>query len=241
MLRSIQTVKGKIPIALGAGVARAVVGLTTRAVFSVLLVACSGARRSDVTAVADGGRGLDEKQADGGFGIADRSLPGDETLPADAFVAQDGASADGTVGDGAMGESGSLDAPPVSDAAGGSGPEGATGEASVATGPSFAVVYQTVFQPSCITGCHSATTPMGNLDLSTRDGAYASLVGVLASGSACAFTSEKRVAVGNPATSLLYTKMVDLEDCGGPMPPLLPLDPGSVELVRAWIANGAAK
>jgi hypothetical protein len=240
MLRSIQTVKGKIPIALGAGVARAVAALATPAVFSVLLVACSGARRSDVTAVADGGGGLDAKRADGGVGIADTSLPGDETLPGDAFVAQDGASADGT-GGGAMGESGSLDAPPVGDAAGSSGPEGATGEASVdAAGPSFAVVYQTVFQPSCITGCHSATTPMGNLDLSTRDGAYASLVGVLASGSACAFTAEKRVAVGNPATSLLYTKMVDLEDCGGPMPSL-PLDPGSVELVRAWIANGAAK
>jgi len=239
MLRSIQTVKGKIPIALGAGVARAVAALTPAAL-SVILVACSGARRSEVTAVADGGRGLDGQRADGGVGIADASPPGDETPPANAFVAQDGASADGTVGDGAIGESGSPDAP-VGDAAGSSGPEGATGEAGVgAAGPSFAVVYQTVFRPGCITGCHTATTPMGNLDLSTRDGAYASLVGVLASGSACAFTGEKRVTVGNPAMSLLYTKMVDLEDCGGPMPPL-PLDPGSVELVRAWIANGAAQ
>ena len=241
MLPSTQKVKGKTAIALGAGVAKAVAALTTPAVFPVLLVACSGAPRSDVTAVVDGGPALEGNRADGDVGIADTTLPGDETLPADAFVAKDGASADDTVGGRPIGESGSLDAPPAGDGAGSPGPEGATGEASIdAAGPSFAVVYQTVFQPSCITGCHTATTPMGNLDLSTRAGAYASLVGVLASGPACAFTAEKRVAVGNPAMSLLYTKMVDLEDCGGPMPPL-PLDPGSVELVRAWIANGAAK
>jgi hypothetical protein len=234
-------------MALGVGIARVVAAMGRLVAFSVLLVACSGAPRSDVTAVVDGGGGL---RADGSPGVADASVADDnkkdDAPPADAFVAPEAGdtSADSAFSESApTGESGSADAIPFGDAAGGGdGPEGVTadGESDEARGPSFGIVYQTVFQPSCITGCHTAATPMGNLDLSTQDGAYASLVGVLASGPACASIGEKRVVAGNPAMSLLYTKMVDLEDCGGPMP-ASPLDPGSVNLVREWIANGAAR
>ena len=231
-------------MALGAGVARVVL---RRVAFSVLFAACSGAPRSDVSAVVDGGGGL---RADGGPGVADASVADDDKKddapPADAFVAPEGGdtSADSAFPDsGSTSESGSADTSPVGDGAGqidqteGGTDDGATREGG---GPTFGVVYQTVFQPSCITGCHTAATPMGNLDLSTQDGAYASLVGVLASGPACASIGEKRVVAGSPAMSLLYTKMVDLEDCGGPMP-ASPLDPGSVNLVREWIASGAAR
>lgn len=227
-------------MALGVGIARVVVRWVA---FAVLLVACSGAPRSDVTMVVDGGGALG---AEGGVGIADTSIAEDhekdDASAADALAAPGGGDtgADGALLDG--GPSGSDDASSVSDAAGQTdGPEAGTPDVSSreAGGPGFGVVYRTVFQPSCIAGCHSAATPMGNLDLSTQDGAYTSLVGVLASGPACAFTGERRVVPGNPAMSLLYTKMVDLEDCGGPMPPLA-LDPGSVNLVREWIANGAA-
>lgn len=76
-----------------------------------------------------------------------------------------------------------------------------------------------------ISGCHSGSTPEGNLNLEPSL-AYNQLK---KSGSGYIDTSD-------PKGSVLYSSMVSVSD---PMPPLGNLDPCSIELILKWMQQGA--
>jgi polyvinyl alcohol dehydrogenase (cytochrome) len=107
-------------------------------------------------------------------------------------------------------------------------------------GTTFSAIYDDILLASGCTSsaCHGAGA-RGGLDMSTRDGAYAELVGKVAEGGACAPTGLLRVAPGAPQQSLLQLKIDRVQPCGGPMPPSAPLTDDSVERIRTWIAAGA--
>ncbi|MDO9171816.1 MAG: hypothetical protein Q7W29_08290 [bacterium] len=83
------------------------------------------------------------------------------------------------------------------------------------------------------TGCHAAGGVAG-LDLSA-DHSRAGLVGVPSTGYAAV-----RVAPGDPTASVLYGKLADTGQYGGPMPDGGPaFTAAELELVRRWIVDGA--
>lgn len=85
------------------------------------------------------------------------------------------------------------------------------------------------------TGCHSATLPQEGLVLTTADG-YAQLVDVPSQQQ----PAQDRVEPGQPASSYLYRKITGAPGITGqPMPPVLALTPGEIDLLRIWIADGA--
>lgn len=106
----------------------------------------------------------------------------------------------------------------------------------------FSAIWSQVFTGN---GCKSVFchgTNAGNLSLETRDGAYAQLVGVPASGPLCSSSGLLRVAPGNPDGSLLLQKMAHATPaCGTVMPPAAGVTVSEAQLaqVRAWIAAGA--
>ena len=103
-------------------------------------------------------------------------------------------------------------------------------------------IQAAVFTPSCATaGCH--TGPMGNnlpagLDLSNADASFASLVGVISQED----LNFIRVDPFNPDGSYLIRKLEGTASTGLQMPlGGLPLDQATIDNVRTWIANGAAR
>ncbi len=88
---------------------------------------------------------------------------------------------------------------------------------------------QSVFQVTCVAGCHSAAVPGGGLDLETDP--YGATVGVRGS------TGALLVEPGSPSRSLLYLRMVTPGE--GVMPPTGVLEAGFVNVVADWITNGA--
>ena len=102
----------------------------------------------------------------------------------------------------------------------------------------FAAVYALI-QENC-TSCHGAGKSYG--DFSTRELAYAQLVGVSAQGKACASDASVipvRVVAGDPETSLLILKLENRQSCGSQMPKAMLLPQASVDVFRAWVAAGA--
>ncbi len=109
-----------------------------------------------------------------------------------------------------------------------------------------------IFQASCTAGCHSASSPSGNLVLDT-DGdlaaLYANLVGVTPTNPAAAAKGYKLVDPGYPENSFLLRKCAypawdssyDLPvQQGSAMPQGQPvLAKENVELIRQWILYGA--
>ncbi len=88
---------------------------------------------------------------------------------------------------------------------------------------------------SC-TGCHGAAAPAAGMDLSSSSAARASLVGA---SSSCGMM---RVEPFAPDGSFLVHKLAGTHDamCGARMPrDAAPWSDASVDLVRAWIGNGA--
>jgi hypothetical protein len=124
--------------------------------------------------------------------------------------------------------------------------------------PTFTNVYANVISARCIS-CHRAGGPggtVGTLDMSTQALAYASLVGVPATGTGAGTSGTTcvsldphavRIRPGDPVGSLLYEKVVakqqgTLPACGSPMPPSAssaPLTPAQTALIAAWISGGA--
>jgi hypothetical protein len=47
------------------------------------------------------------------------------------------------------------------------------------------------------------------------------------------------VTPGDPNSSLLYRKLLDMPPCGSRMPPTGALMPEDIERIRTWISNGA--
>jgi polyvinyl alcohol dehydrogenase (cytochrome) len=109
-----------------------------------------------------------------------------------------------------------------------------------AGGTTFSAIYDDILVASgCTTSACHGTGARGRLDMSTRDGAYAELVGTVAEGGGCAPTGLFRVAPGDPDQSLLQLKVDRVPPCGGPMPPAAALTADSVARIRAWIGAGA--
>ncbi|MEO0603793.1 MAG: hypothetical protein AAF211_20310, partial [Myxococcota bacterium] len=88
---------------------------------------------------------------------------------------------------------------------------------------------QSVFQVTCVAGCHSAALPGGGLDLETD--AWNAVVNAPGS------TGALLVEPGFPGRSLLYLRMVTPGP--GVMPPSGALEPNFTNVVGDWIANGA--
>lgn len=102
--------------------------------------------------------------------------------------------------------------------------------------PTFASIQANVLTPICV-GCHAgAAAPVGlRLDTSSS---YALLVGVASGESG----SLKRVDPGNPDGSYLIQKIEGRAAVGARMPLGGPyLDQATINVIRQWIANGAAK
>lgn len=98
---------------------------------------------------------------------------------------------------------------------------------------SFAADVQPIFNTNCTT-CHGLN---GNGGLDLRPGeAYGNLVGVDANGYA-----GKRVVAGDPDASVIYRKLTGATGVGGPMPPAGMLPTETTDIVRQWIAAGAAE
>jgi hypothetical protein len=104
----------------------------------------------------------------------------------------------------------------------------------------FTRVYQLMRQ-RC-RGCHVPGAAY-SLDLSQKQLAYDELVGGPAMGAAefivCSGFGYRRVVPGDPAQSLLWQKLRDVQPCGDQMPPGSSLDVALANEVEAWIATGA--
>jgi len=120
---------------------------------------------------------------------------------------------------------------------GGGGPRP---EPSPSGEPTFSAVYdEIIVGEGCTTPlCHGGGA--GGLSLTTRDGAYAALVGAAPAGPFCNTSGLLLVQAGDPDASLLWHKVSTREPpCGDPMPISAMLAAEQVEQIREWIARGA--
>ena len=110
--------------------------------------------------------------------------------------------------------------------------------------PSFAPIFDAILVKKGCTGgyCHGGGA--GGLSMMDAKDAYENLVGVKASIAACGLTM--RVVAGNADESILYSRV--MPDVGGGAPCAEKMPKGSMgltaaeaEVIRAWIAGGAAK
>lgn len=154
---------------------------------------------------------------------------GTDSVPLDGDALTTDAGADAGTSDGAP-----ADADAAADAAG-----------DAVLTPTLSSIQAVVFTPTCAQGaCHSKPgAPLsGDLDLSSASASYGNLVGVAAKYQG--FTTELRVAPGDPTKSFLMVKLVDAwtgtVPAGTPMPYLPdPLPDAQIEAIRSWIAAGA--
>jgi hypothetical protein len=108
-----------------------------------------------------------------------------------------------------------------------------------------------LFSANCTNGCHNATDPTGNLDLTgTDDEVYQRLVNATPTNPAAASRNWKRIKPGYPDRSFLLRKCnnnlyqnagIDAADLGSPMPsyPQPAMQPQEIELIRQWVYKGA--
>ncbi len=116
---------------------------------------------------------------------------------------------------------------------------GADGDSGGDTGAEFAPtlvnVQAQVFDMSCaFSTCHGDGGGSGNLSL-TVGSSFVNLVGVPADGDA----TQTRVIPGDPDGSYLVMKMEDATGIVGDPMPGVPLEQDRIDLVRAWIEDGA--
>ena len=108
--------------------------------------------------------------------------------------------------------------------------------------PSLDSIQGNIFGPSCaVSGCHSGPAgpnlPQG-MDLSSADASFANLVSVVSSQD----PAFQRVAPGDANNSYLVRKLEDTATVGQQMPAGgSPLDQAAIDVIRAWIDNGAER
>ncbi len=110
------------------------------------------------------------------------------------------------------------------------------------TAATFSGIYERILLPEgCAAAfCHGAESPAGALQLGSRAQACEALIGVPASGVACADSKLVRVVPGDPASSLLLMKLTIQPPCGVSMPaPDSLLRESQIALIRRWIELGA--
>ena len=107
-----------------------------------------------------------------------------------------------------------------------------TGGDSADSGAGSASTACAVFVAHCVS-CHDGTLVSPDL----RPGTQASLVGAPSG-----YVPNTLVVAGDPEASFLYRKMAGTQDPfeGGAMPPPYRVSAAELEVVRAWIAGGAA-
>jgi hypothetical protein len=106
--------------------------------------------------------------------------------------------------------------------------------------PTFSNIYANIIETNGCTSCHNSSTLAGNLDMSTQDTAYMSLVGVPALGPSCGRMGRMRVVAGDPSMSLFYEKVMPEPPCGAQMPKGgLAVATGDPTLIWGWISGGA--
>jgi len=106
-----------------------------------------------------------------------------------------------------------------------------------------------LFQANCTVGCHSGTSPSGNLNLGAdTTTVYANLINVNPINPAALAAGNKLIVPGNPHYSFLLRKCLNGLDPdaaitqaeGDPMPNnTTPLPKNKIELIRQWILHGA--
>jgi uncharacterized membrane protein len=154
----------------------------------------------------------------------------------------------GTAVAGAAGQAAAAGGSARSDAVG-TAAAGAARQAAAAGGSasamSFSEVYDRVIRVRC-GACHNDAPSFGGLAFFPGGAAtaYANLVGVPAGQEQtyrCKDSGLLRVKPGDPEHSLIYLKLT-APPCGSKMPPAAfgTVSDEQVELVRAWIAAGAA-
>jgi uncharacterized membrane protein len=126
-----------------------------------------------------------------------------------------------------------------------SGSSGSSGSHAGDGKLSFAAdVYGPVIRARCAS-CHTDAPSFGGLTFSPDAAtAYANLVGVpagAAEANQCKASGLMRVQPGDPEHSLIYTKLTK-PICGKQMPPAAfpQATAAQVEIIRKWIADGAA-
>jgi hypothetical protein len=110
-----------------------------------------------------------------------------------------------------------------------------------ATISAFAVIQQTIFNPTCVDMfCHTTEFRAGNLVL-VEGQSYDQLVDVLSDNIAARDAGLLRVEPGAPEESFLIIKLTDPTRPQGSRMPLgkPPLPEADIELIRAWIQAGA--
>jgi hypothetical protein len=134
----------------------------------------------------------------------------------------------GTGGRAAAGSGGTGGSNASGAGSGGAGPAG--------TAPTFSQIYDNILSMKCAP-CHGS----GGLNMSTKDLAHSTLVGVDVAGTECA--GMKRIVAGDPAMSVLIMAL-KAEGCrgrAGRMPPSgNALSTEEIDQFSAWIAAGAA-
>jgi predicted CxxxxCH...CXXCH cytochrome family protein len=96
-------------------------------------------------------------------------------------------------------------------------------------------LVRTIFEVTCVTGCHSGAVPGGGLDLQTDP--WTAMIDRPSQSS----PGLSLVTVGNATDSILYRKMTGLiaEGQGDAMPPRGVLPADITDIVRDWIDQGA--
>jgi|GEM_PF-245404 len=103
--------------------------------------------------------------------------------------------------------------------------------------PTLADIQPNIFKASCAFGpCHGGPNPKNGLDLSSVDGAWASLIDVPSRSG-----NKTRVIPGDPDASLLAQVLDGPVDGVRQMPPGFDLPQESKDAIRAWIAAGAPR
>jgi hypothetical protein len=107
----------------------------------------------------------------------------------------------------------------------------------------FDVIQEQVFNQNCLSGgCHNSQSRAGNMNLSPGV-SFDEIVGSLSDNPAARADGLLRVEPFDPDNSFLMIKLTEPSpDQGSPMPlNELPLSAGDIELIRAWIADGAPR
>ncbi len=109
--------------------------------------------------------------------------------------------------------------------------------------PTFTSIFERVLLPQCGRSCHNPAAEeieFNRLDLSTRELAYANLVGTAAMGTGCDAMGT-RVVAGDLGASLLVDKLSnETPSCGERMPAGGdPISAEALEAVRGWVMAGA--
>ncbi len=115
------------------------------------------------------------------------------------------------------------------------------GAAPAGGGSAFDQLQREIFNQRCLSaGCHNASAQAGGLNL-TEGASYADLVGVPPTNPVALADGLVRVEPFDPAASFLLIKLIGPAPGQGARMPQgsSPLAPQQIEMVRAWIADGA--